>query len=186
MEPLIGIGFWRSLLEPELPDPAWFIDAQWPQHERQMVLDYLLQGKPLCYWMGYSWCRFRCGTAAASMGAADLTDGTYCWPEGLAHYVHRHLVRLPESFVQYVLGQASFPTAATTAVPESCPVDMTWWQQQAGWNPKACSFPAETDEQAQRTIRAFEREMVLEPSMLTHAACKARTHLIKQWRAKNS
>ncbi|MCR5886991.1 hypothetical protein LRS06_04205 [Hymenobacter sp. J193] len=185
MQPLIGIGFWCSLLEPESPDPAWFIDPDWSQSERQQVVHYLQQGLPLAYWMGYSWCRFRCGISTAEIGAADLTDGTYCWPEGLVHYVSCHQVRLPDTFTQHVLSQLSFPAAAAK-VSDNNSIDMTWWQQQTGWHPTVFSFPAETDEEAEQTIRRFEQGKCLEPSMLTPTACEARTHLIKQWRAKIS
>src|SRR5579864_219982 len=34
-----------------------------------------------------------------NMGDCDLYDGAWIWPEGLAHYVERHSVRLPEDFV---------------------------------------------------------------------------------------
>ena len=38
-----------------------------------------------------------------ALGRSDMTDGVYVWPEGLAHYVEHHNVRLPHQFVQYVL-----------------------------------------------------------------------------------
>jgi hypothetical protein len=47
--------------------------------------------------MGYSTCRF-CGM---NNGAAEYTDGTYVWPEGLAHYVYDHAVRLPGELVRH-------------------------------------------------------------------------------------
>jgi hypothetical protein len=34
------------------------------------------------------------------MGSQDLTDGVWVWPEGLAHYVSAHSVRLPEMFLE--------------------------------------------------------------------------------------
>jgi hypothetical protein len=34
------------------------------------------------------------------MGDCDLCDGEWVWPEGLARYVERHAVRLPEDFVE--------------------------------------------------------------------------------------
>lgn len=37
------------------------------------------------------------------MGTAEQTDGVYVWPEGLAHYVAEHNVRLPKEFVNHVL-----------------------------------------------------------------------------------
>lgn len=38
-----------------------------------------------------------------ALGRSDMTDGVYVWPEGLAHYVEHHNVRLPHQFVQHVL-----------------------------------------------------------------------------------
>jgi hypothetical protein len=36
------------------------------------------------------------------MGAADLTDGNYVWPEKLSHYIRMHNVWLPEPFIHHV------------------------------------------------------------------------------------
>ncbi len=36
------------------------------------------------------------------MGSMCLTDGTYGWPQGFAHYVEAHGVRPPEEFVRHV------------------------------------------------------------------------------------
>ena len=33
------------------------------------------------------------------MGCHDFTDGEWIWPEGLAHYVEKHDVRLPDAFI---------------------------------------------------------------------------------------
>ena len=41
------------------------------------------------------------------MGCRELSDGTYVWPEGLAHYVEEHNVRLPQQFVDHVLAEGS-------------------------------------------------------------------------------
>ena len=38
-------------------------------------------------------------------GNLELTDGTFLWPEGLAHYVRDHDVRLPTAFVEHILQQ---------------------------------------------------------------------------------
>jgi hypothetical protein len=40
------------------------------------------------------------------MGSSDLTDGTWLWPEGLAHYVRKHDVVLPEEFIAHVVSRA--------------------------------------------------------------------------------
>ena len=55
-------------------------------------------------------------------GTGELTDGTYVWPEGLAHYVTEHNVRLPEGFVSH---------ARSTGPhwPEDV-IDDTWWRNQ--------------------------------------------------------
>jgi hypothetical protein len=50
--------------------------------------------------MGYSFCRFVCGIADWDMGSADFCDGDWLWPEGLAHYVEKHSVRLPDEFIE--------------------------------------------------------------------------------------
>jgi hypothetical protein len=34
-------------------------------------------------------------------GSRDLTDGTWVWPEGLAHYITTHDVILPDEFVEH-------------------------------------------------------------------------------------
>jgi hypothetical protein len=45
-----------------------------------------------------------------------MTDGVYCWPEGLAHYVKEHDVRLPDEFVTHV---ARAPKPLNGAPPPS-------------------------------------------------------------------
>jgi hypothetical protein len=50
--------------------------------------------------MGYSFCRFVCGVADTEMGGIDLHDGEWLWPQGLAHYVEHHSVRLPDEFIE--------------------------------------------------------------------------------------
>lgn len=39
------------------------------------------------------------------MGSCDFTDGVWIWPEGLAHYVEKHDVILPDDFVQHAARQ---------------------------------------------------------------------------------
>jgi len=51
--------------------------------------------------MGIEFCRFVCGTPDEQMDTHDgYYDGEWLWPRGLAHYVERHSVRLPDEFVQ--------------------------------------------------------------------------------------
>ena len=36
-----------------------------------------------------------------SNGTTELCDDMWCWPEGLAHYVEKHGIRLPDEFVAH-------------------------------------------------------------------------------------
>lgn len=93
------IGFWRNEQHPEYPSPADWVDAGWDDEERHAVWHYLASGTMLHAWMGFSPCRM-CGK---DNGALDFTDDTYVWPEGLAHYVYDHDIRLPGEFVEHAL-----------------------------------------------------------------------------------
>lgn len=82
------------------PDPKRFVDPTWSAGERSRVGRHLVRGALLTRYRGLSPCRF-CGR---HNGSAELTDGAYFWPEGLAHYVLAHGVRLPTVFVEHVAG----------------------------------------------------------------------------------
>ncbi len=100
MQRLEVLGWWFSSFAPStLPRPQALVGG-WQPRERDLVLRYLRAGKVLVRYPDASFCRFDCGEQA--MGKSDLTDGRYVWPEGLAHYVERHDVRLPDSFVAHV------------------------------------------------------------------------------------
>ncbi|GAB3832418.1 hypothetical protein [Hymenobacter jeollabukensis] len=159
---LIGLGFWYSFYEPELPAPSAFIDQQWDAAERQGVVDYLRQGQELRCWMGYSWCRFHCGIPDSNIGAADMTDGTYCWPAGLTHYVEHHHVRLPACFVAHALAQTDFPAAKAALVSETTEVDLTWWSAQPGTQAAlGCSpFWFTTQGEALDLLRRIDRSQI--------------------------
>jgi hypothetical protein len=62
------------------------------------VAVYLERGTLVNQYRGLSSCRF----CDRYNGSAELSDGTYCWPEGLAHYLWDHEVRLPSEFVAHV------------------------------------------------------------------------------------
>ena len=82
------------------PDPRLFVDPTWASSERRLVAAYIQRGTLVNQYRGLSPCRF-CGQ---HNGSAEITDGVYCWPEGLAHYVNDHEVRLPDEFVTHVHG----------------------------------------------------------------------------------
>jgi hypothetical protein len=93
------IGYWRSSEAPELPDPSDHVDLGWDAEERRNVGTYLSGGRtPPWAFDGWSTCRI-CG---AKNSAQEFIDGVYLWPEGLAHYVLEHSVRMPQHVVDHV------------------------------------------------------------------------------------
>lgn len=100
---LISLGFWakgpgdsRYVLPAALVDPAWECDR------REKIVRYLRDAPQQAGYMGWSYCRFKCGVPDSRMGDSDLSDGTYYWPQGLFHYVEQHNVRLPSDFIDHM------------------------------------------------------------------------------------
>lgn len=81
------------------PDPNAFVDPDWRSEERRTVVEHLQTGSLVVQYRGLSPCRF----CRRHNGSAELSDGVFCWPEGLAHYVTAHDVRPPDEFVEHVL-----------------------------------------------------------------------------------
>ena len=105
------------------PDANDFVDHDWAQGERQMVADYLERGTLVNQYRGHSSCRF----CKRRNGSAELTDGVFCWPEGLAHYVWDHNVRLPGRFVAHVhVSPCRLRDAPRPAFLESGHRDRAW------------------------------------------------------------
>ena len=112
---LIRIGYWKGPGALNWPDAKDFVDSRWNPNERDDVASYLRHGMVAAAFMGFSKCRF-CGK---DNGSLELTDGVYIWPEGLAHYVIDHDVRLPLRFVEHVYAMRDRIDAAS--------VDAEWW-----------------------------------------------------------
>lgn len=102
-----AVGYW-SLSYPsscqlpdvqQLPHPSKLVDASWHVNERDKITEYLRSGWTHSHWRGLSFCRFNCGALRQDMGSKCLTDGEWIWPEGLAHYIEKHDVQLPEEFI---------------------------------------------------------------------------------------
>ena len=113
---LIRIGYWRSENSPEWPDVADFVDTSWDEDERYTVSATLRRATAVGHCMGFSPCRI-CGK---QNGTSEFSDGTYIWPEGLAHYIADHAVRLPQSLVEHAL--------ETMDRLESAPIETAWWK----------------------------------------------------------
>src|SRR5262245_49553146 len=140
MTRLLRIGYWRSTTEPHWPDPGAFIDKTWPEDLRAAVVVHLRDARPLEVASGSSWCRFWCeGFGAHGLGTAELSDGRFVWPAGLAHYVERHFVRLPEDFLCSV-GKPPEPFPPPIDIP-TC-FDDQWWRAQPGFGSSHPTFSA--------------------------------------------
>lgn len=116
--PLQAVGYWlqferyrRSVpdrgesADNRCPDPTSLVDPAWQPGDRAAIGRYLDGGLVHTHWRGLSYCRFDCGISSPQMGSRCLTDGTWVWPEGLAHYVVAHNVRLPDTFVDHMRSQ---------------------------------------------------------------------------------
>lgn len=95
------IGLWiTGLGDDTLPAPQELVGTM-SADERARLVAYLEGGMRYRQYMGLSWCRFGCGVA--HLGSRSLTDGTWIWPEGLAHYVREYGIVLPGEFVTQAL-----------------------------------------------------------------------------------
>ena len=107
---LTRVGYWRPLQsrcrgsadDAALPDPRELVDATLRPDLKRQIVNYLKNGRIWGHCLGYSYCRFQCGTPNSVLGSNDLTDGTWVWPEGLWHYVEVHSVQLPPQFMEHL------------------------------------------------------------------------------------
>ncbi|WP_205474835.1 hypothetical protein [Nocardioides sp. SYSU D00038] len=109
------IGYSRNEQHPELPDPRACVDDSWDDAERHAVWSYFCSGTVVVAYMGNSPCRL-CGQ---DNGSLEYTDGVYQWPEGLAHYVSDHGVRLPDEVVRHAVARLGELKAADSS--------LDWW-----------------------------------------------------------
>lgn len=93
------IGYWiRDFNDTTYYAPQEFV-GDYSGDIKDRVVEYLKGGKPAMAYSGLSWCRFGCESFDLNMGSMEFTDGVWQWPEGLAHYVEKHDVLLPEEFI---------------------------------------------------------------------------------------
>jgi hypothetical protein len=99
---LVAIGFWNDgSVDCPMHNPQEFVDEYLDPPVREAMAHYLRSGVECAQYLGRSWCRFGCEASSVVLGSADLTDGVWMWPEGLAHYVEHHAVGLPDPFVEF-------------------------------------------------------------------------------------
>lgn len=113
---LIRIGYWGDGGIGDYPDPRRLINESINRTQRETVIDYLASATVARSYLGAASCRL-CGD---TIGSTELSDGTYLWPEGLAHYIARHGVWLPEDFLDHV--------EARLQELEEADVDDEWWR----------------------------------------------------------
>jgi hypothetical protein len=120
------IGYWCDDRSPEgdrWPNPRDLIDESWSEYERHIVATYLEHGFVPWGFAGVSECRL-CGRVN---GSAEFTDGVFLWPEGLAHYIREHSVRLPDEVLAHIRRRYDEILALAPRSPED--VDSYWWQR---------------------------------------------------------
>ena len=94
------IGYWTAGEQPPVyPHPARLVDPLWRCADRARIVAYLQSGLCIASALGHSWCRV-CRMRGKEMGSGEFSDGEWLWPEGLAHYIEAHQVRLPEPVVE--------------------------------------------------------------------------------------
>jgi hypothetical protein len=93
--------------------PRLLVDPTWAQEDRSRVVQYLASAQAVAWAGGPSYCRFGCG----GLGHTEQSDGLWIWPDGLAHYVEHHDIRLPDEFLNHVRNQGYRPEP-----PEEMPI----------------------------------------------------------------
>lgn len=108
---LEALGYWFNPHAPSARPRPQALVGRWSAARRAAVVAYLRAGATFERYDSGSFCRFDCGVGARELGRRDLFDGRWLWPEGLAHYVLVHGVRLPERFVRHAVrrGPATDP-----------------------------------------------------------------------------
>ncbi|GAB3183164.1 hypothetical protein GCM10027259_37750 [Micromonospora palomenae] len=136
------IGYWCGPAEEHWPDPALFVDREADVASQRRVSGYLRGGTWFVATAGHSPCRL-CGTAN---GITELTDGKYfVWPEGLAHYIDAHNVRLPDEITE-LMNQPPAPVDVEAFErdvldTEQIVIDTAWWLSVRGSQSRTRSQP---------------------------------------------
>jgi hypothetical protein len=126
------VGYWvEAGFGERWPDPTRLVDPGWCTSERSKIVAYLRRAPKVEDCLGYSHCRFG-GVPDSEMGTADLSDGTYVWPEGLWIYVERFDVRLPDDMIEHMRTHGfEVPSSLDVVALEERAVDMKYWEDWA-------------------------------------------------------
>ena len=123
------LGYWTN---GRYPDPSKMQDPEfWKTRDKAAVIAYLKSGLDCNHYLGFSGCRI-CGVI---LGTHEMTDGVWCWPKKLEHYVEAHDVVLPEEFIGHV-----------SVAPKPDPAQVKLQLKACGIKPDAGSFYFRPDE----------------------------------------
>jgi len=95
-----------------------------------------------------------------SNGRADMCDDVWCWPEGLAHYVEVHHIRLPDDFVAHARSRNFEPAPRSGGRIDQ---DSSFWLKWAALNAPFRFEPhcdACREARAHRAAVGYSREIV--------------------------
>ncbi len=101
------VGFWSTRPGDGLPDPAGLVSKSWEKSRRGRIAEYLKGAAVIDEADELAECQL-CGE---SCGYRERTDGVWRWPEGLAHYVQQHGVKLPAELVKHMAQHDFSPPA---------------------------------------------------------------------------
>jgi hypothetical protein len=184
------LGYWFHERAPDAwPLPQW-LQRRWRANERELVVRYLRAGRRLVGYAAAATCRFACG--ARHLGSGERTDGTFIWPDGLAHYVARHGVALPEHFVAHVLARGG--TVAPFVLPRVRPglYDARPWRRWARENGAVADLRGWRRVAAERAVSLRSRlallhgervrgELLLEHRTRSEVVLRARDGSLTVW-----
>ena len=128
------IGYWQQEFkgpyddEYDWPHPKYLTNEAWEKANRQQIVQYLQNGVWVYEELGFSYCRFEPDLDNRLMGCKELTDGEWIWPEGLAHYIEKHSVILPDEFIETLKrNHFQIPEGLNPSDLEKEEVDLTFW-----------------------------------------------------------
>lgn len=129
MDKVIKEGFWRSEYEPDLPSP---VSSEKPMDNLNEFIYKFRQIEEITKWgtmddnryilfdcqyaysnlvwtqyMGYSFCRFKCGIEDEKMGDTTIeiwhNDNHFIFPIGYLHYIEKHNVHPSVTFYNMIM-----------------------------------------------------------------------------------
>ncbi len=154
------VGYWHACEGDGLPHPQQLVQPRWEWRRRRRIIRYLEGGAERLQYRGWSHCRFGCWRPN---GTRDITDGTWVWPEGLAHYVRVHGIMLPDEFVRHMAAHG-FTVPRPTASMEHPPnTARAFWRQWAArqrpFRPIACCYGCDAERHSSGTRQPVIRRI---------------------------